>query len=339
MHPAVASGGPMESSDRACARHSRPVRAKIGVRVAALAIALAPLPATAADLPGVGDASPLVPVPSTDFISQWLLMASVSQSEQPHWIAPLVTVTPRLEQQFHADYFGQTQGNGTYINNFGGSKGLELITSYSTELILGFPPFEESCPANSSCTLPAKGRDKTAEGWGDWMPFLLKYRFAAENEQNGNYIVTAFLQMSVPMGVNNISNGLYILQPTLAFGKGWGDFDIQATISQQYPVATINPAVNTVSSFGDPALANVAFQYHIFEYLWPEFEVNYEYFPNGVHQHLSQVLLTPGIIFGRFPISGGTERNNFVIGIGYQMAVTANPITNNNLIVSARVTF
>jgi hypothetical protein len=27
------------------------------------------------------------------------------------------------------------------------------------------------------------------------------------------------------------------------------------------------------------------------------------------------------------------------IGIGYQMAVTANPITNNNLIVSARVTF
>ena len=196
----LVSGGPMESSDRACVRHSRRIGSKIRVWVGAPAIALAPLSATAANLPGVGDAPTLVAAPSTDFISQWLLMASVSQAEQPHWIAPLVTVTPRLEQQFHADYFGQTQGNGTYINNFGGSKGLELITSYSTELILGFPPFEESCPANSRCALPPSGRDKTAEGWGDWMPFLLKYRFAAENEQNGNYIVTGFLQMFVPTG-------------------------------------------------------------------------------------------------------------------------------------------
>lgn len=336
----------MESNRKACVgdvgRLGAAIRARMrGVApwMAAVAIAIAPLPASADDLPGVGSPSPLIPAPSTDFISQWLLMASVTQSEQPHWIAPLVTVTPRLEQQFRVDYFQQIQGNGTNIANFGGGKGLELISSYSTEIILGFPPFEESCPAESPCAHPPRGKDKAAEGWGDWTPFLLKYRFAAENEENGNYIVTGFLQMSVPTGVNNISTDLYILQPTLAFGKGWGDFDIQATLSQQYPVATINPAINTVSSFGDPVLANVTFQYHIFEYLWPEFEVNYEYFPNGLHQHLSQVLLTPGIIFGRFPIPGGTERDNLVVGIGYQMAVTANPITNNNLVVSARVNF
>jgi hypothetical protein len=71
-------------------------------------------------------------------------------------------------------------------------------------------------------------------GFGDWMPFLFKYRSAAANEENRNYIVTAFLQMSLPTGVNTISNDLYILQPTMAFGKGWGlrhSGDHQAAIS------------------------------------------------------------------------------------------------------------
>ena len=45
-------------------------------------------------------------------------------------------------------------------------------------------------------------------GFGDWTSFLFKYRFAAANEENGNCIVTAFLQMSVPTGVNTISNDL-----------------------------------------------------------------------------------------------------------------------------------
>ena len=43
------------------------------------------------------------------------------------------------------------------------------------------------------------------------------------------------------------------------------------------------------------------------EYFWPELEVNYTYWPNGIHTGLSQVLLTPGIIFGRFKI-GQTPR-------------------------------
>src|SRR5215471_17452748 len=68
-------GGSMESIDRACAKHSRRVRATIPRWVGALVVALAPLPATAADLPGVGDAPPLAPAPSKDFIFQWLLMA------------------------------------------------------------------------------------------------------------------------------------------------------------------------------------------------------------------------------------------------------------------------
>ena len=268
----------------------------------------------------------LPPVPQPEFISSWLDMVSRSQAAQPRWITPIVTVTPRLEQEFRFDTFSTNQGSGAHLNNYGGGKGIEIIPTYDTELIFGVPPWDNLTAASGA---------PVTQGFGDWPAFLAKYRFASANEKEGNYIVTGFLQMSVPTGVNMISNNLYILQPTLAFGKGWGDFDFQATVSQQYPVASIGPS-GTAQRFGDPVLANVALQYHIFEHFWPEFEVNYTYWPNGTREGLSQVLLTPGIVIGRIPIAG---RNNLIIGVGYQIAVTANPQVNNNWIATARLTF
>ena len=262
---------------------------------------------------------------NTNVVQSWLDMVTQSQNAQPHWVTPLVTVTPRLEQEFRYDFYSQNQGNGSHINNYGASKGPEFIPTYDTEVSLGMPPFEDVTGANH----------KTTDGWGDWPSFLLKYQFIAANEQQGNYIVTGFIQMSAPTGVNSISNDVYVVQPTLAVGKGWGDFDIQATFSQQYAVASVGPP-GTQRNFGDPLLSNVAFQYHIFNYFWPEFEVNYEYWPNGTHEGLSQVLLTPGIILGRIPI---LARWNAIVGIGYQMAVTEHPVTNNNVVMTARLTF
>jgi hypothetical protein len=79
----------------------------------------------------------------------------------------------------------------------------------------------------------------------------------------------------------------------LAFGKGWGDFDIQMTLSEQFPVSGLagggNTATVNMTNFGDPFLWNTTFQYHFLQYFWPELEVNYEYWPNGEHQGLSQV--------------------------------------------------
>ena len=152
--------------------------------------------------------------------------------------------------------------------------------------------------------------------------------------------------MSDPLGTpGKISNNVLSAQPTLAFGKGWGDFDIQMTISQQYPVSAIAANGSTASvnlaNFGDPILWNTTFQYHFMQYFWPELEVNYEYWPNGEHQGLSQVLLTPGIIFGRFKIGmdSPTRPINLIVGAGYQFAVTGNPVVQNNLVTTARVTF
>ncbi len=291
--------------------------------------------ATLALAPLETQADPLDPA----VVNGWMAMASASQAAQPHWMTPLVTVTPRLEQELRVDVYDQhngtgTQGNGYQIYNIGGPGGIraELIPQYNTELILAAPPIENSHgPAGKP----------NGQGMGDWPAFLVKYRFISGNEQNGNYIITAFFQMSDPTGTPGaISNNVLTAQPTLAFGKGWGDFDIQMTISQQYPVDSIGPAPKTgttIGNYGDPILWNTTFQYHIMQYLWPELEVNYTYWPNGIHQDLSQVMLTPGIIFGRFPL--GPPRQFLNIGIGYQFAVTPNPVVANNWVLTARVTF
>jgi hypothetical protein len=96
-----------------------------------------------------------------------------------------------------------------------------------------------------------------------------------------------------------------------------------------------------MTRFGDPILWNTAFQYHLWEYFWPELEVNYTFWPNGIHKDLSQVLLTPGIIFGRFKIGqdSPTRPINLIIGAGYQFAVTSDPVVKNNWVATLRVTF
>ena len=56
--------------------------------------------------------------------------------------------------------------------------------------------------------------------------------------------------------------------------------------------------------------------------------------PPNLHQAL---LLTPGLILGRFPIGYDTPTRpiNLIIGL----AVTANPVTQNNFVGTLRITF
>jgi hypothetical protein len=297
-----------------------------GSVMAALAMMLAP---------PVAHSDPL----DASFVQSWMDMATASQAAQPRWMTPLVTVTPRLEQELRWDFYDQqngtgTQGNGYHVYNYGGPGGMraEIIPQYNTELILATPSVLNTYGP------PGKA---DGQGVGDWPAFLVKYRFVSANAQNGDYIVTAFFQMSDPLGTPDaISNNVLVAQPTLAFGKGWGDFDIQMTISQQYPVESIGPKPKTgttVGNFGDPVLWNTTFQYHFLQYFWPELEVNYTEWPNGIHQGLSQVMLTPGIILGRFAL--GPARQNLIFGVGYQVAVTPNPVVQNNIVATVRVTF
>lgn len=87
------------------------------------------------------------------------------------------------------------QTQGVNLENYGLNKGLELIASENTELILGVPGYVKETSSKE---------DK--EGFAD-ASLLLKYRFISANEENGNYIVTGFLGLTVPTGSANFTTG------------------------------------------------------------------------------------------------------------------------------------
>src|SRR5579859_4944744 len=74
-----------------------------------------------------------------EYFADWFPRVTRIQSEQPHWVTPLVTVTPRLEEEFRYDQFWQGNQRGVATDNFGGGKGLELIPFQNIEIILGVP--------------------------------------------------------------------------------------------------------------------------------------------------------------------------------------------------------
>src|SRR5207245_86814 len=52
----------------------------------------------------------------------WFARVARAQAAQPHWITPVVTVTPRLEEEFRYDISEQTQLNGARTEIYGGSE-------------------------------------------------------------------------------------------------------------------------------------------------------------------------------------------------------------------------
>jgi hypothetical protein len=268
--------------------------------------------------------------PSSDamgsFFGDWFARVDATQAAQPHWMTPMATTTPRLEEEFRYDQSFETLGHsGGHLDNFGGGKGLELIPFYPIEVIFGVPPYiEKSTPKT------------TVSGWNDWPFLLVKYRILSANEQSGNYILTAFLQGSAPTGILALTSHSYMITPTIAAGWGIGDFDVQTTLGESFP--TEHTDVGKVISW------NTAFQYHLWEILWPEVEFNWMHFSTGERGGLSQGFITPGIVFGRFHI---VDRIKLSIGLGYQIAVEPSPTVpkpltpmyKNNFILSTRFSF
>jgi len=228
-----------------------------------------------------------------DAFDSWLTMVDRTQAAQPHWITPLVTVTPRLEQELRSDFVWEDEPNGRSTTIYGNGKGLELIPMEYVEVILGIPPYIDR----------SNGR---ASGFGD-ESFLVKYRLLAGNESAGNYIVTAFLGLAVPTGDQALTLRHTVFTPTLAAGKGWGDFDVQSTLAVSVPD-------DAPGGLGTPVLWNAALQYRIVQKLWPEFEVNVTSWPNGDKSGKMQVFLTPGVVIGRLPLWG---RLGLTVGSGF----------------------
>ena len=259
---------------------------------------------------------------SRGFFDRYIAMVERAQDGQPHWISPLITTTPRLNQRFRYDITGQSRPNDVDLTNYGSSKGVELILADRVAVTFGIPAY-----------LVRNSPRGQQTGWAD-ETFLAKFRFASANEEHGNYVVSAFLGVSVPTGSDLATAGQAIYTPTFAFGKGWGTrkegFDIQTTVAVSIPGGD-------KARIGVPVAWNTALQGHVgSEWLWPEFEVNLTHWTDGPSNGKWQAIGTAGLVLGRFPISG---RLHMDVGAGYQFAMSTYRTYNHAWITTFRLPF
>lgn len=246
---------------------------------------------------------------------RWQARVNATQAEQPHWMTPIATVTPRLEQEFRFDTIHQQIPTGN-VTNVDGGKGLELIPARHIELLLNLPPYL------------LHQNPKAIDGIGD-VSFTMKYRFLARNEEHGSAILTAFLGGSIPTGTYKNGSTSAVITPTLAGGKGWGKFDVQTTFGGTLPV-------NSVNIVGRTIVSNTAFQAHVIKRLWPEVEINSTNWFGGDNDGKKQTFVTPALIFGRFPIH---KRLALSAGAGFQIALTHYHAYDHAVVATIRLPF
>lgn len=246
----------------------------------------------------------------------WLNMADQVQAKQPDWLSPLVTTSGRLKQEFRYDIWDQPAAGGNRNYQFGGNKGLEFITSSRTQLLVGVPTYT---------LVPPNG---PSGGFGD-LPLMLKVRLASAERTEGNYLLTFILGATAPTGSRRYGAGAAVLTPTLAFGKGWRNFDVQSTFGANLPAGD-------TARLGRQLQWNTALQYRAAWKLWPELEANSTFYETGKYAGNKQLFLTPGIGFGRVRM---VSRFRFSSAVGMQIAATQFHTYNHRWIFSERFSF
>ena len=261
------------------------------------------------------------------FIARYQARVTATQNEQPHWVTPVATVTPRLEQELRTDFVHQYNPKRFAIWNYDNGKGLELIPERHTELLFNLPPF-----FNRS--------NGASDGFGD-ISFLLKERIFARNEKHGDAIVTAFLGASVPTGKNGNGSCCAVVTPTLAVGKGFGLFAFTSTAGGSLPVTN-------AKGLGYTIVWNSVAQYRLAKtgaarLFWPEVELNSSFLRGGANDGRAQTFATPGLVIGRIPLThdakGKPGRLGLTFGAGEQIAVTRYHSYNHATVLTVRLPF
>jgi hypothetical protein len=236
--------------------------------------------------------------------------------EQPSWLTPVITSTARLKQEVRYDIYWLRNPNGSTAVNYGNSKGLALIPWSRLEIGIDAPPYFVHDDV------------RVKDGAGDFS-VIAKYRILAANHENGDYILTAFLNVSFPTGSYKNGSPHAVLTPTIAGGKGSGDFVYQGTLGADLP--------STGADFTGHRIAwNNALQYRRIKLVWPELEVNSNFYAGGPNDGKKQVLLTPGIVAGRFPVY---RHLSLTIGGGVGFAVTHFHSNTHEQVLTVRLPF
>ncbi len=262
------------------------------------------------------------PASSDHSDSNWFNRVEHTKAEQPHWITPLITISPRLEEKYRYDQTVLSKPNGVTLQNNGNGKGLALIPSEFIEIMIGQPGYISTQTPNS-----------TLNGWAD-ESFLIKYRLLSANEAQGDYILTAFMGLSLPTGNVPYSLNATVVTPTIAGGKGWQtswiEADIQSTLSISLPSRNQNV-------LGVSTQWNTCFQAHLINWFWPEIETSQTHWQGGILSGKDQTIMTYGFILGRIPLTG---RYRLSIGTGYQTTNLSGFGTfSHGWVVSTRLAF
>lgn len=141
--------------------------------------------------------------------------------------------------------------------------------------------------------------------------------------------MTAFLAVSFPTGSYKNGSPHPVITPTLAGGKGLGDFVYEGTFGSDLPDAD-------TAILGRRLILNNALQYRRWKKFWPEVEVNSNFYVGGPNDGKKQVYLTPGLSVGRFVIYRNLQ---LTLGAGMEFAVTHFHSSTHQEVFTVRLPF
>ncbi len=254
------------------------------------------------------------------FYCWWSVQTNATQSKQPAWAVPLVTTYTGLFQVARIDVLRQVAPALTDTWNYGNSKGFNAIIPHTNvEVDVNLPSYIEH-------------NTKAKDGAGDFS-MLGKYRLASGNAKHGAYVLSAWALVTFPTGSYKNGSPNPSVVPTIGFGKGFGNFDVQSTLGVTLP--TGSAAVNTS---GRPIAWNTAAQYKIGKLFWPEIESNATFFHNGTNNGKMQEFITPGLLIGKCGLHPNDKRSRpgLAFGAGMQIATSQFHTYNHELILTAR---
>ena len=62
--------------------------------------------------------SPTLTLAQADYFANWFPRVDKTKDEQPHWVTPLATTTPRLEEEYRYDQLWQENAKGITTDNY-----------------------------------------------------------------------------------------------------------------------------------------------------------------------------------------------------------------------------
>jgi hypothetical protein len=287
-----------------------------------------PSDASGPPAPSVSPAAPSLGDAIAAYFANWDERVRIARATQPTWSSPVLTTTALLEERFRFDLaLDERAANGATTTIIDGGKGLDLIVGPSTEIQVAADPYQIRTTPNG------KGQ---FSGFADWPFFRIKERLASSPEDAGNYVVSTWLQVQAPTGIQQLTNHAWTLLPTVGYGKGFDRFVFQGTFQAVIPTSH-------ETTLGIQVVSNLALQYHLLQYCWPQIEVSWTRFVDGPKNGKDQVFLVPGLVLGRFSL---TDRFKLTVGAGYEFAVEPHfqpspllPTFNHAWLVTTRLSF